>query len=125
MYRSIIRQFKIVPRGKDPKEFFLKMVEYFTETRFTQKNKFKETGDKYYDDLQAASKIFINSSYGTLGTPGLHFNDFGMADKITGIGRQIIRKSIRHVVGKDINEYDEFLPNPYNLEKDAKYEGLI
>ena len=44
-----------------------------------------------------------------------------MADKITGIGRQIIRKVIRWATGNDI---DKYLPE-YEFEKDKKYEGMI
>lgn len=121
MYPSIIRHFKIKPQGKDPLDFFVTMVDYFTVRRFDLKAKFDETKDKFYDDLQGACKIFINSAFGTLGTSGLHFNDQEMADKITGIGRQIIRKVIRWATGNDI---DKYLPE-YEFEKDKKYEGMI
>lgn len=120
MYPSIIRHFKIVPRGKDPYNYFYQMVDFFTEERFRQKAKYEETGDKYFDDLQSSSKIFINSAFGTLGTSGLHFNDFGMADKITGIGRQIIRKTIKWATGNDIGDYME-----YDYNKDIKYDRQI
>jgi DNA polymerase elongation subunit (family B) len=97
------------------------MVEYFTEKRFEQKQLFNNTGDKYYDDLQSASKIFINSSYGTLGTEGLNFNDFQMADKITGIGRQVIRTCLKWANNKDINY---FLPD-YDFNKDILYNDIL
>lgn len=121
MYPSIIRHFKIAPRGKDPLGFFLQMVEYFTIRRFELKGQFEKTGIKMLDDQQSATKTFINSAFGLLATMGLHFNDPEMADKITGIGRQVIRKVIRWATGNDI---DKYLPD-YDFEKDKKYEGMI
>lgn len=120
-YPSIIRQFRIEPKGKDPLGYYLKMVDYFTEAKFSDKRKFKETGDKYYDDLQASKKIFINSSYGVLACRGVHFNDFEAGDKITGIGRQVLRSCLKWASGKDVNEF----MLDYDLNKDKQYEGFI
>lgn len=120
-YPSAIRQFRIKPEGKDPLNFYLQMVDYFTESRFADKRKFKETGDKYFDDLQASKKIYINSSYGLLACQGLHFNDFNAANKVTGIGRQVIRRSLVWASGKDIMD---FMPE-YDINKDLNYNGLI
>ena len=110
LYPSIIRSKRLYSKEKDPKGFFLEMVDYFTDKRFEQKRKYKETGDEYYNDLQAASKIFINSSYGLNGTSGLNFNDFSIANEITKTGRQIIKDTIYWATGKDIlywfPEYD-------------------
>lgn len=121
MYPSIMLQYSIYPVGKDPNGNFLKMLDYFTQKRFEQKKMYKETGDKYYDDMQGSSKIVINSAFGMLGTSGLNFNKFDQADKITGIGRQIIRKCIRWATGKDIKDYHE----EYDYTKDIKYDKFI
>ena len=64
------------------------MVDTFTEERFKNKRLFKETGDTYYDDLQASQKVGINSAYGLCGVSGLNFNDFSIANEITRTGRQ-------------------------------------
>ena len=121
LYPSIIREYRLKPEGKDILGFFTIMVDYFTEKRFMQKDEFEKTGNKYYDDLQSASKIFINSSFGLCSTNGLHFNDFKTADKITGIGRQVIRQLIRWATGKEVHEfYDD-----YDYEKDRIYENIF
>jgi DNA polymerase elongation subunit (family B) len=121
MYPSIIREFKIGDNKKDPDQNYLEMVNYFTEQRFSNKNKYKETGDKYYDDLQASQKIFINSCYGLMGTPGLNFNNFSKADEITGIARQIIKRTIEWSTGKELKHWWE----DYDEEKDEKYERVL
>lgn len=105
MYPSIILQYKIYNKKKDPKGHFLKMVEYFTNERFKNKDLFKKTGDKYYDDLQQSGKVVINSSYGLLGTSGLLFNSFEHAHFVTKMGRDIIKKTIIWASGKDINKW--------------------
>ena len=134
MYPSIMLAYNVNDPKKDPDNNFFNMVEHFTNKRFEQKGMYKETGDKYYDDLQAASKIFINSCYGMLGTPGLNFNNFAGADLITGMGRQIIRETMKWATGKDIgfwwNEVaiDKDVTKklkPYDFEKDRKYDGTL
>lgn len=111
MYPSIIRSKSLYSKTKDPKQYFLKMVNYFTDERFKNKRLYKETGDKYYNDLQASQKIGINSAYGLCGTSGLNFNDFSIANEITKTARQLIKDTIYWATGKPIKswfpEYDE------------------
>lgn len=121
MYPSIMRQWKVHDKTKDPQALFYNIVDHFTIQRFEQKAKHKETGDKHYDDLQASSKIFINSAYGMMGTPGLNFNSFANADFVTGVGRQIIRKTIRWATSEGI----KFWWEDYESEKDDKYDEII
>lgn len=102
-YPSTILAFNIYDKHKDPKAYFLKMVKHFTYKRFEQKDKYKETKNKYYNDMQAASKIFINSAYGLLGTKGLNFNSFSNAQKITKCCRAGLQKAVIWATGKDIN----------------------
>lgn len=110
-YPNTILTFDIYDKKKDPNGHYLQMVKYFTERRFEQKRKHKETGDKYYDDMQAASKVFINSAYGLLGTSGLNYNSFENASLITKCCRKGLQKAIIWATGKDANhwweEYDE------------------
>lgn len=111
LYPSIIRSGKLYSKHKDPKGYYLQMVDTFTEERFKNKRLYKETGDTYYNDLQASQKVGINSAYGLCGTPGLNFNDFDLANVITKTGRQIIKDTIQWATGKDITywfpEYDK------------------
>lgn len=101
-YPSTVLAFDIYDKEKDPKAYYLEMVRYFTHKRFEQKDKHKETGDKYYDDLQAASKVFINSAYGLLGTSGLNYNSFEKAQLITKCCRAGLQKAIAWATGKNI-----------------------
>lgn len=100
MYPSIILEYNIEDKEKDPKGYFLKMVKYFTDERFKNKKIYEETKNKYYDDLQSTMKIFINSFYGFLGASGLNFNSVKNAALITEIGRAIIKRTILWATGK-------------------------
>lgn len=101
LYPSIMRQYEVYDSFKDPKRNFLSLVEYFTTERLKNKKLAKDTGDRYYDDLQNAQKIVINSAYGFLGTAGLLFNSPTKADFITSKGREILNQSIDWVKAQD------------------------
>jgi DNA polymerase I len=94
LYPSIILQYEVYDRSKDPKANFLNMVKSFTETRLKYKALYKETSDKKYDALQGAFKILINSAYGFMGAPGLAFNSPANAALITRKGREILVQAI-------------------------------
>ena len=99
LYPSIILQYEVYDKSKDPKANFLNMVKSFTETRLKYKALLKETGDKKHDALQGAFKILINSAYGFMGAPGLSFNSPANAAFITRTGREILSKSIEWSAG--------------------------
>lgn len=94
LYPSIIIQYEIFDKLKDPKQHFLKSVKFFTEQRLQNKKLAKETNDNYYKDLEQSQKILVNSSYGLLGSTGLNFNSTSNAGKVTNIGRDILTKAI-------------------------------
>ena len=94
LYPSIILQYEIMDKHKDPNKYFLKMVKYFTEERLKNKALSAETGDRHYKDLEQAQKIVINSAYGFLGAPGLNFNSPQNAALVTKHGREILQKGI-------------------------------
>lgn len=94
LYPSIMLQYEIYDRAKDPKAHFQKMVEYFTKERLDNKKKAKETGDKYYKDLEQSEKIVINSCYGMLGAQGLNFNSPSNAALVTRKGREILQSAL-------------------------------
>lgn len=103
LYPSIIRQFKIYDRDKDPKGHFLQLLEYFAVERLKNKKISKETGDQYYEDLQQAQKILCNSFYGFLSTQGMNFNSPLNAAEITKKGREFLTTSIQWATGKEID----------------------
>jgi DNA polymerase elongation subunit (family B) len=94
LYPSIILECKVYDEDKDPKGNFLKIIEQFTMERLKNKKLAKETGDAYYDGLQNAQKIVINSGYGFMGAPGLMFNSSSAAEFITKTGREILNRAI-------------------------------
>jgi DNA polymerase I len=99
LYPSIIRQFKIYDKDKDPEALFLKMVEYFTLQRLENKRLGKETGDRHYKDLEQSQKIMINSAYGFLGTPGLAYNSPLNAALVTRKGREFLQDGLMWACG--------------------------
>lgn len=103
LYPSIILQYNVYDRQKDPNGNFLNMVRSFTETRLKYKGLLKQTGDKKYDALQGAFKILINSAYGFMGAPGLNFNSPMNAAFITKSGREILMKAIEWCQNKGFN----------------------
>jgi DNA polymerase, archaea type len=95
LYPSIILQYEVYDKEKDPRGNFLNMVKSFTKTRLFYKSKLKETGDKKFDALQGAFKILINSAYGFMGAPGLAFNSPSNAAFITQKGREILTEALQ------------------------------
>jgi DNA polymerase I len=94
LYPSIILECKVYDEDKDPKGNFLKIMETFTAERLRNKALFKQTKDPYYDYLQNAQKIIINSGYGFFAAAGLNFNSNECAEFITKTGRDILTKAI-------------------------------
>jgi DNA polymerase I len=94
LYPSIIREYRVFDSEKDPDGLFLKMVEYFTDERLENKRKGKETGDRYFKDMEQAQKIVINSAYGYLSAPGLSFNSPANGSLVTRKGREILQTAI-------------------------------
>lgn len=101
LYPSIMRQYKIYNKTKDPNAHFVTMVEYFATERLVNKKLAKTTGDKYYQDLEQSQKVGANSCYGFLGTNGLNYNYRDGADMVTRHGREILNKAILFATGKD------------------------
>jgi DNA polymerase I len=99
LYPSIMLQYEVYNKEKDPNAHFLILLKTFTEERL--KNKKLAKTDKYYDDLQNSQKIFINSCYGFLGASGLNFNSPEHASFVTRKGRDILIKAIEWAEGID------------------------
>ncbi len=102
-YPSIIRQYELYNKDKDPDAIYLYITNIATEERL--KNKALGETNKYYRDLEQSQKIIINSLYGMCGAPGLNFNDFDIAEFITNKGRDIIDSAIVWATGKDALEW--------------------
>lgn len=94
LYPSIMIEHKVHDKDKDPKANMFEMVKTFTSERLKNKKLAKETGNKYYDDMQNAQKIIINSMYGFMGATGLLFNSPENAAFVTRAGRDVLTKAI-------------------------------
>jgi DNA polymerase I len=90
LYPSIMLEYQVHDPEKDPLGHFLKMVEHFTNERLDNKARAKETGERYWKDLEQAQKIVINSAYGMLGATGLNFNSPPNARLVTTKGREVL-----------------------------------
>jgi len=106
LYPSVMLQYEIYPKFKDPQKVFLKILKYFTDQRLLDKQEYNKTKNKYYEDVSNSRKIFINSSYGLLGAPGLCFNDSNSASEVTRKGREILETSIKWATGKSYKEWN-------------------
>jgi len=100
LYPSIMLQYGVYDHDKDPESHMLLLLKHFTKERLKNKKTAKDTGSEYYDALQSAQKIVINSMYGFMGAPGLHFNSPRNAASVTKKGREILNKSIEWAESK-------------------------
>ena len=100
-YPNIIRRYQIYNAEKDPRKNFLHIVDVFTAERVRNKKLGKETGDKYFKDMEQAAKIVINSMYGFLGAPKLNYNCPKSAARITYCAREILKHAIKWATGKE------------------------
>lgn len=94
LYPSIILKDKIYSQEKDYNANFLKIMEKLTQERLNNKRLGKETGDRYYKDMEQSQKIVINSGYGFLGAPGLNFNYPAGAAQVTHEGRRVLNVAL-------------------------------
>lgn len=101
MYPSIMKQYEIYNKHKDPQAIFLKLVEYFLSEKLRYGKLGVETGDGYYTNNERAFKILANSLYGFLGAPKLNYNFPEGAARVTEYGRNILKKAIKLVTGRD------------------------
>lgn len=107
LYPSLMRQYKVYNKDKDPLGNFLKITEYFATERLKNKKLAKETGEQYYDDLQQSQKVAANSLYGFMGAPGLNFNYIEGAAFVTRKGREVLEKAVLFATNKNINHWKE------------------
>ena len=152
LYPSIMLNYGISPKTKDYNNVFLMTLEYFTKERLANKKKAKETGDRYFKDLEQAQKVIINSAYGFMGAKGLNYNYPKGAAEVTKYGRKIITQavdwaeskgykisncdtdSISFTTGKELTDQDRLdllkelnslYPSTIRFEDDGYYKCLL
>lgn len=133
LYPSIMLTYKIFP-SCETHNIFLPMLDTLREYRLKAKELMKhaksESDRKYYDALQGAFKILINSFYGYLGSPLHNFSDVFKAAEVTKIGREIIKKIIEllkqeNCIPIEIDTDGVYFVHKFKILTDAEYEEII
>lgn len=125
LYPSIMLQYEIYDNKKDPNRYMLTMLKYFRNQRLTNKKLAKETGDKYYDDLQNAQKIMINSMYGFMGAGYLLFNYPKGAAEVTKYGRDILLKGVEWATGHTLSKVIKEVRNEGTDEEEERFQWIL
>jgi DNA polymerase elongation subunit (family B) len=97
LYPSVMLAFAIRP-AHDPLGIFPSLLADLTRRRLEAKARRKEAASTaeraFFDALQGAFKVLINSFYGYLGFAQGHFADFDAAARVTAEGRSLIQRVI-------------------------------
>jgi DNA polymerase I len=106
LYPSIMLQYGIESSKKDFNHVLLSLLNKLRNERLKNKSLAKN-GDRYYDDLQNAQKVLINSIYGFMGASGLNYNYPEGAAMVTKKGREILQTAIKWATGVDYDSLKE------------------
>lgn len=125
LYPSIMLQYKIYDKRKDPDCHMLKILSYYRDERLDNKELAATTGEKYYSDLEQAQKIVINSMYGFLGAGYLLFNFPEGAAEVTKHGREILLKGVEWATGHTLKKVVKSITNKGKENEKEKYEWIL
>jgi DNA polymerase elongation subunit (family B) len=102
LYPSIIVTYRLQP-AKDALNIFLPLLEELRTFRLRAKGLAKESGDtrrrEYFEALQQAFKVLINSFYGYLGAARHNFADPLVAAEVTRLGRELLQEMLSWLAG--------------------------
>lgn len=94
LYPSIMLHYQCFP-ATDTLKIFPKLLQDLREFRVDAKRRAREATREehrvYLEALQSTFKILINSFYGYLGFAMGHFNDYAQANRVTSLGRELIK----------------------------------
>ncbi|GFE57296.1 DNA polymerase domain-containing protein [Geobacter sp. AOG1] len=97
LYPSILLAYRLQP-DRERLGLFLPLLDELRTFRLRAKKMARETPDPhlrdYYQALQQAFKVLINSFYGYLGTTIHNFADMALAAEVTLRGREIIQRML-------------------------------
>lgn len=125
LYPSVMLQYNIHDPNKDPNNNMIKMLTYFRDERLLNKRLAKETGDKYYDDMQNAQKIMINSMYGFMGAGFLLYNYPKGAAEVTRKGREILLKGVEWATGYTLEKTVKNIVNEGTDDEKTQYSWTL
>jgi len=126
LYPSLMLTNRIGP-ASDTLGAFLPALDELTNRRFAAKKRAKETQGAehaYWDGMQSAFKILINSFYGYLAGP-FNFNDYEAAARVTTTGQEIVKTIVDELErkGSTVVEIDTdgvYFQPPPEIEDEAK-----
>lgn len=122
LYPSVMLEYDIHDKKKDPYNHMIQMLKYFRNERLLNKKKAKETGEKYFDDMQNAQKIMINSLYGFLGSGFLLYNYPEGGAAVTRYGREILLKGVQWATGHTLEKMVKEVVNEGTEDEEINYE---
>lgn len=122
LYPSIMLQYDIYDKKKDPNRHILKALEYFRSERLKHKQLFKETKDLYHDGIQAAFKILANSIYGFMGSNFLLYNCPYGAAEVTRKGRDVLQTAINYATGYAVEKVVKHVKNAGKENEESQFE---
>jgi DNA polymerase elongation subunit (family B) len=97
LYPSLMLTYGLTP-ARDSLGLFLPLLKELREFRLAAKKRARTSTDlanrDYYQALQQAFKVLINSFYGYLGTTIHNFSDTALAAEVTRLGRETIRSML-------------------------------
>ena len=97
LYPSLLLTYGLTP-ARDSLGLFLPLLKQLREFRLAAKKHARTATDSasrdYYQALQQAFKVLINSFYGYLGTTIHNFSDTALAAEVTRLGRETIRSML-------------------------------
>lgn len=103
LYPSILIQYSVFDKRKDPKGYVLHMVKEYRKQRLEYK-RLASAGDPYYTALDSTAKRSLNSFYGFYGSKSSNFNSPVCAEFITKTGREILNRAVEWATGKSFEE---------------------
>lgn len=125
LYPSVMLEYNIHDSQKDPNNHMIQMLSYFRDERLRNKKLAKETGDKYYDDMQNAQKICINSLYGFMGAGFLLYNYPKGAAEVTRKGREILLKGVEWATGHTLEKVVKDIANEGTEDEEIFHEWIL
>jgi len=134
LYPSLILAKKLFPRT-DRLGLFEKILNELLARRLEIKKELRKLSpeDKryhYLDALQGTFKIIINSFYGYLGTDRMNFADIEVAEQVTALGQETVKKMAQAIekLGGETIEIDTdgiFLKPPEKFVKGGDYQSFV
>lgn len=124
LYPSIMLEYNIHDKRKDPGNHMIEMLRYFRTERLKHKKQAK-TGDKYAEGMSEALKVAINSLYGFMGAGYLLYNFPEGASAVTRHGRDILLKAVQWATGHTLNKVVKKVKNAGTEDEENKYEWIL